>query len=361
MADAKGSKGCQERALRALIKNSRARAVCSSAAHPIPHASHRHFQDAHLTTQVVIHTRGNRTKRRPQRQRAPHTPTLLHRPRARARAPTATAAALMQALRRPCCPGSGPAPPTQKRRRVLAIARASNQNEAPVNAATRRLAELAAEAQRAAQKYARDSGLDKKAADAAKEAQKMAERATEEAAQQARTFSMKLEREHALSRRWERLKKRVDEAIADADANWGVRRKFRSAVDTAQRRWPALKARANEFFATPAGQATAVALLVVLIASGALWSLLSLLWVAWWFLIPVNLYMAEKKKGEMRRQAQEQQAQQASPFGGAWGRPFGGGGNGGSSSSSSDRYSGSGPVIDAEYTVIEEDDKRRRR
>jgi hypothetical protein len=252
-----------------------------------------------------------------------------------------------------------PSAPTQKRRRVAIAARASS-NEAPVNAAARRMAELAAEAQRAAQKYARDSGLDKKAASAAKEAQKVAERAAEEAAQQARTFSMKLEREHALSRRWERLKKRAEETIADADANWGVRRKVRSAVDTAQRRWPALKARANEFFATPAGQAAAVGLLVALVASGALWSLLSLLWVAWWFLIPVNLYMAEKKKGEMRKQAQEQAQQQAqsSPFGGAWGRPFGGGGGGGSSG---DRYSGSGPVIDAEYTVIEEDDKRRRR
>lgn len=243
----------------------------------------------------------------------------------------------------------------------------NNQGEAPVNAAARRLAELAAEAQRAAQKYARDTGLDKRAASAAKEAQKAAAAAAEEAAQAARTYQMKLEREHGLSRRWERLKKRADEAIADADANWGVRRRARSAIDTARRRWPALKARASAFLATPAGQAAAVAFLVVLIASGALWSMLSLLWVAWWFLIPFNLYMAEKKRGEVRKQAAQAQAQAqqqaSSPFGGA-GWPFGGassGGGGGGGGAGGDRFSGSGPVIDAEYTVIEEDGGARKK
>jgi hypothetical protein len=263
--------------------------------------------------------------------------------------------------------------PTARRPRPAPLTRASSSSEAPVNAAARRLAELAAEAQRAAQTYARDSGLDKKAAAAATATQKAAAAAAEEAAQRARTLQMRLEREHGLSRRWERMRRRADEAVADADAKWGVRRRLRSAADTAQRRWPAVKARGQAFFATPAGQAVGVVALVLAITSGALWSMLSLLWVAWWFLIPVNLYMAERRRGEARKaqaqaaqQAQRQQQQQASgsgfwgAFGGRGGQASGGGASGaGRYSSAAD----SGPVIDAEYTVIEppQDDSARRR
>jgi hypothetical protein len=218
---------------------------------------------------------------------------------------------------------------------------------------------MAADAQKKAQQYVRDSGLDKKAAATAKEAAEAAAAAAEAAAQSARTAAMRIDAEHGVSRRLARLRKRTEEAIADADAQYGVRRRARSALDTARRRWPALKSEATAFFQTPLGQAAAVAGLVVLIASGALWSLLSLLWVVWWFAIPVNLFMAERKKQEARQAAQAAQdraAAQAAGGGGFWGA-FGGGGGaagaggrGGRGASSSS--SGGAPVIDAEYTVL---------
>jgi ATP-dependent Clp protease ATP-binding subunit ClpA len=239
--------------------------------------------------------------------------------------------------------------PTTKRPRVAVAARASNNNnQAPINAAAQRLSQMAAEAQRAAQKYARERGLDKKAAAAADEAAKTARAASESAAESWRTFSMRVEREHGVSRRLDKLKRRAEEKLADADAKWRVRRRLRSAADTARRRWPALKAKAGEFLATPSGQVAAVGALVVLIASGALWSLLSLAWVLWWFLIPFNLYRAEAQKRErVAAQQQQQQQQQAASRGGG---PFWGGGSRASSSPSpaADR----GPVIDAEYTVL---------
>lgn len=210
------------------------------------------------------------------------------------------------------------------------------------------MAEMAREAQRAAERYARDNGLDKKAAEVAEQTKKSAAAASEAAAEQWRTFSFRVEREHGVSQRVGKLRRRVEEALADADAQFGVRRKLRSAADTAKRRWPAVRERASVFLATPTGQAVAVGALVLLIASGALWSLLSLAWVFWWFLIPINLYRAEAQKRQRQEAAAQQAAQQAQrgPWGGAWGG--GGGGSGGRSSPSTDR----GPVIDAEYTTL---------
>jgi Flp pilus assembly protein TadB len=225
---------------------------------------------------------------------------------------------------------------------------------------------LAADAKRAALRYVRENGLDKKAAAAAKDAAAAATSAAEVAAQQMRTAGVRLDREHDLSPRLARLRRRADEAIADADSSWGVRRRARALADGSRRRWPALRAKAAAFFATPLGQACAVGGLVVLIASGALWSLLSLAWALWWLAIPANLFLAERRRREARRQAQAQSDRAeadarraaAGPFWGAFGGGGGGGPFGGQQQQRAGAAAGAsgggdrGPVIDAEYTTL---------
>jgi hypothetical protein len=150
-----------------------------------------------------------------------------------------------------------------------------------------------------------------------------------------------------------RIKKTVSERVRDIDQEYSVTRRFKSLYDDAKRMAPVWKRQFSAFSSTQLGKATLTLLFVGLLFSGLLWQLLNVFWLLWWVSVPVSLLLASQG-----RKAAEQQgaggAASSSQFGQQrWG-DFGNSSN--SRSSSRSGYGGSdGPVVDAEWTSIDDD------
>jgi hypothetical protein len=150
-----------------------------------------------------------------------------------------------------------------------------------------------------------------------------------------------------------RIKKTFSEKVRDIDQEYSVTRRFKSLYDDAKRMAPVWKRQFNAFSSTQLGKATLTLLFVGLLFSGLLWQLLNVFWLLWWVSVPVSLLLASQG-----RKAAEQPgagAASSSQFGQ---QRWGDYGSSSSSSKSSSRngYGGSdGPVVDAEWTSIDDD------
>jgi hypothetical protein len=106
-----------------------------------------------------------------------------------------------------------------------------------------------------------------------------------------------------------------------------------------------------------------VALFVLALQSGLFFALLNWLLLLWWLSIPLSMALGnairKKQVEQMQQQQEEYQRQQANPFAGFWSQAK----SGKSSSSSGPSKAGwdqDGPVVDAEWTTLDDDTQRRR-
>jgi hypothetical protein len=146
-----------------------------------------------------------------------------------------------------------------------------------------------------------------------------------------------------------RIKKSVSERVRDIDQEYSLTRRFKSLYDDAKRMAPVWKRQFSAFSSTQVGKATLTLMFVGLLFSGLLWQLLNVFWLLWWVSVPVSLLLASQG-----RKAAEQ------PGAGAAGSQFGQQrwgdfGSGGSSSSGNASSRSDGPVVDAEWTSIDDD------
>jgi hypothetical protein len=203
------------------------------------------------------------------------------------------------------------------------------------------------------QDFVKQQELDRKAAEASKEAQKRMKTWGEEAEQNMRRTYMKLESEHNLSQRFGRTRTWVSEKVRDIDQEWSVRRRVKTAVEDVQRKLPLWKRQFSEFSSTPLGKAALTLGFVSLLFSGFLWQLMNAFWLLFWLSIPVSALIASQRSKEAAQQEQQQQQQrqqQQSPFS-SWM------GNSGSSSSKSSSSSSEGPIVEAEWVSLDENDE----
>lgn len=211
-------------------------------------------------------------------------------------------------------------------------------------------------AQQKVQDFVREQRLDEKASEAGKEAQQRMKTAYDEAQQNMRRTYMKLESEHNLSQRFQRTKSWVSETVRDIDQEWSLRRKLKSAAEDVQRMLPTWRRQFAAFSSTPLGKAALTLALVSLLFSGLFWQLVNAFWFLFWLSIPVSALIASQRSRDAAQQEQQQQQQRAqSPFSG-WG---GGSGSRGSSAggSSSSKYSSEGPIVEAEWVSLDENDQ----
>lgn len=164
----------------------------------------------------------------------------------------------------------------------------------------------------------------------------------------------------------EGLKQQAD----SADKRWQIRNRARRAYKDAERQFPRWKKQYDKFSNTLPGKVAWTAFLVWGFYSGVFFRLLNLVFLLWWlapiFLLPLAQRANKQAQAEFARQRAAQQARQRNPFAGFGGNPFASnmgqsaGFRGSQSASQGQRSSGSaeqdGPVIDAEWTTIDEGD-----
>ncbi|KAG2486554.1 hypothetical protein HYH03_014855 [Edaphochlamys debaryana] len=209
-----------------------------------------------------------------------------------------------------------------------------------------------------AARWAKQQKIEEKATDFAREVQ-----------DQARRTFVKLDSEYDISSKMNKGARKVEEAARDIDQEYGVRRRLRSVRDYLARNWPSWKRQVTEFAATPAGKVSVFVLACLAFSTPAFWSLLNLLLLLWWLSIPLSLMAlnyARSKQEEAARLAQEEEMRRAAtnPFADLFrsaasgaraassaARTAGRGGGGGGRAARTE-----GPIIEAEWTPIVEDD-----
>ncbi|CAK0783521.1 hypothetical protein CVIRNUC_006720 [Coccomyxa viridis] len=159
----------------------------------------------------------------------------------------------------------------------------------------------------------------------------------------------------------------VKEQAEAVEYKLGLKRKLRIFAEDTQRRLPQWRKQYAAFSKTSAGQAVFVAGLVLLCYTGLIFKLLNLLFILWWFapLIILPLLSVAGRKAAARAQEQQQQQRQAqqNPFFSAFaqaqqqqrqrqqqrrgGYTPPGKGSGG-------RRRDDSPVIDVEYTTVDD-------
>jgi hypothetical protein len=307
-------------------------------------------------------------------------------------------------------------PPACRRRWAWGPPRATHQGGG--------LDDLAAEAQRNFQRFVREQKLEERAGKASRVAQEKLQGVAGEVSDRARRTYTKLDSEYDISSRAQRAAKQAEESLRDVDQKFSVKRKLRSAWEEVrralpcraapcalcgrprlrgrlccapgrpcalrrrpplpppppppqvQRQWPVWSKRASEFFATPAGKVAGVLLFVTALQSGLIFQMLNWLLLLWWLSIPLSMALGKairKKQVEQTQQAQEefarQQKKQANPFAGFWSAAqqsagFGStdnSGDAGGSGGSKGRWDQDGPVVDAEWSTLDDDSSQRRR
>jgi hypothetical protein len=198
------------------------------------------------------------------------------------------------------------------------------------------------------QDFVKQQKLDEKAAEAGKEAQKRVKVWGEEAQQNMRRTYMKLESEHNISQKFDRTKTWVSETARDIDQEWSLRRRIKTVTEDVKRMAPQWRRQFSQFSSTSLGKATLTLAFVSLLFSGLFWQIVNAFWFLFWLSIPVSALIASQRSKEAAQQQQQQQ-QQASPFSN-WGSSWGS--NNSSSSSSSE-----GPIVEAEWVSLDENDE----
>jgi len=246
--------------------------------------------------------------------------------------------------------------PAQPRQRHT-LCRAADTSSSSFGEQAQRFADSA---QQKMQDFVKQQRLDEKAAEAGQQAQKRIKNWSEETEQNVRRTYMRLESEHNLSQKFERTKTWVSETVRDIDQEWSVRRRLKTTAEDVQRKLPQWRRQFKEFSSTPLGKATLTLAFVSLLFSGLFWQIMNAFWLLFWLSIPVSAVIASQRSKEAAQQQQQQQQQQG-PFGG-WGSWGSSGFNSSSSSSSgsnrsSSPYSSDGPIVEAEWVSLDENDQ----
>lgn len=245
------------------------------------------------------------------------------------------------------------------RPRILQHCRAtSNTSSSSSSSFAEQAQRFADSAQQKVQDFVKEQKLDEKATEASKEVQQRMKTAYDEAQQNMRRTYMKLESEHNLSQKFERTKTWVSETVRDIDQEWSLRRKLKSAAEDVQRMLPTWRRQFASFSSTPLGKAALTLAFVSLLFSGLFWQLVNAFWFLFWFSIPVSALIASQRSKDAAQQQQQQQQQSQSPFGGWGGRSSS---SSGGRSSSSSPYSSEGPIVEAEWVSLDENDQPKRR
>ena len=208
------------------------------------------------------------------------------------------------------------------------------------------------------QDFVKQQRLDEKAAAAGKEAQKRIQSWGEETEQNMRRTYMKLESDHNLSQRFSRTKTWMAETVRDIDQEWSVRRRLKTTAEDVQRMLPLWRRQFEQFSSSPVGKATLWLAFASLLFTGMLWKLMNAFWLLFWLSIPVSAFIgSQRSKAAAEQQQQQQQEQQQGPFSGWGSRSSSSSSYSGSSGGrSSSPYSSDGPIVEAEWVSIDEDD-----
>jgi hypothetical protein len=223
-----------------------------------------------------------------------------------------------------------------------------------------RAAQFAEEAQQRVKDFVKEQQLEEKASAASKEAQKKLADMYEETQQNLRRTYMQLDSTYNIQENIGKTAKRVTEAAQDIDQQLLLRRRLRNAADDLGRNLPRWRRQLGDFSSTSGGKAVLTLLFVSLLVSGALWHVINLLWLLWFASVPIGMIVADRTRRaaqEQQQQAAQGQQQQGSSRGSsqrasAWGS---------SSSGRGRRGYDSGPVIEAEWTTIDDGDAPRRK
>ncbi|KXZ53200.1 hypothetical protein GPECTOR_7g1093 [Gonium pectorale] len=235
--------------------------------------------------------------------------------------------------------------------------------------------------------FSREQRLEERARDAVKKASASAQVAGEEAKDKARRVFVQLDSEYGLTSKAAKAARRAEEVARDVDQNYGVRRRVRSARDYVARNWPTWQRQLDEFTTTWYGKAAVFAGICLLVSTPFFWSVLNVLLLLWWLSVPVLLLLANyaREQQEQRlRQQQEADAAEAArraanPFADLFGRAAPGRANWGGAAAGAGRRGASGgsgvggggagrgryvqqdgPIIEAEWTSVDEGDETGR-
>lgn len=199
----------------------------------------------------------------------------------------------------------------------------------------------------------------------AKKAQKKAQEAFQEVQEATNRTYVKLDSEYSISDKAAKAARKAEEAAKDLDQKYSVRRKLRSTIETVQRKWPIWQKQFDEFGATWYGKVVIIGGVFLLFSSAFFWKLMNFVLLLWWLSIPLSFFLIEAvRKQQQERMQQEAEARQraANPFADMFRQRASSQASGfGASSSSNGRRQQDGPVIEAEWTSIDEGDSPRRK
>eukprot|EP00798_Chlamydomonas_sp_ICE-L_P022157 gene22157-29221_t len=223
-------------------------------------------------------------------------------------------------------------------------------------------------AQRKASEWAAQQGLEEKARDAqqvleknAKEAARVAEstfRNTVDTSQSSarRTFT-RLDNEYQVQDKAASANRKVRETFRDVDQQYGIRRKFKNFAEYMGRTTPVWRKRAGEFLSTPIGKATAFLTVACLIQLPAFWRVVNTMLLMWWACIPISLIsigLAQRGAAQRVAAAQQTESQRAAnPFADILSGRGRNQGKSGSQGKGGSKRSSEGPIIDADFTIID--------
>lgn len=228
---------------------------------------------------------------------------------------------------------------------------------------------IAREAQRAASRFVEEQQLKERAAKLADSAAQAAAQAGEQLSDSARRTYVKLDAEYQIQDRVSRAARRAEEQLRDVDQTYSVRRRLRNFVEYVQRMLPSWQRQFNQFAATPVGKVAVFTGIVLLASSTVFWRMLNVAIMLWMLSVPLSLVLldvARRRQAEAAAQAAADAAERqrrSNPFVDLFrGRAAAGGSRSGGaaarqpqSGSSSSWKQQSGPVIDAEFTSLDDD------
>ncbi|KAK9789931.1 hypothetical protein WJX73_009412 [Symbiochloris irregularis] len=190
----------------------------------------------------------------------------------------------------------------------------------------------------------------------------------EEVGSRLRRTASTVDHKFDLSGKAQKAATKMKEQARAVDSKFGIQYRLRGLGDDLQRQLPKWGKQYSQFSKTSLGQVVTTAFIVYLFASGLAFRLLNILFILWWLLPIIALPLARRKNQQAQARAAQQQRQQQSIFNtifsgmGAGRNQQQSGGFGRQAASNS--YSGKrrdysnmadGPVIDAEWTTIDDE------
>ncbi|MEW5297375.1 MAG: hypothetical protein WDW38_008166 [Sanguina aurantia] len=243
---------------------------------------------------------------------------------------------------------------------------------------------FAADTKRKVETFIDEQQLRKKADKASKKASEQLRNFADSAQSSARHTYQSLDSEYQIGEKAERATRQAKEAAKDIDQKYSVRRRVRNFVDSVRTNWPLWQARLNTFADTMPGKVVVVAGFVVAVSTPFFWQVVNLLLFSSFLIIPFAMFIldfARRRALQVQQEQEEERIRQeraANPFAdmfrgfneagtGAGGGPQSAGrgptrkAKGGFWGSAGRDVSGdAGPVIEAEWTSLDEDGQKKR-